>query len=67
VAERMKEIARAAGVPMVENRPIARALLKTARVGTLIPVELYIAVAEILAFILRTRGTRGGWPGSRTV
>ncbi len=65
VAERMKEIAREAGIPMVENRPIARALLKTARVGTLIPVELYIAVAEILAFVLRTRGTRGGWPGSK--
>src|SRR5205823_5703740 len=46
VAERMKEIARESGVPMVENRPLARALLKTAKVGTLIPMELYMAVAE---------------------
>jgi flagellar biosynthetic protein FlhB len=64
VAERIKEIARQAGVPMIENKPLARALLKTAKVGTLIPYELYMAVAEILAFVLRTRGTRGSWEGS---
>lgn len=64
VAERIKAIALEAGVPMVENKPLARALLKTAKVGTLIPYELYMAVAEILAFVLRTRGTRGSWQGS---
>ncbi|HEY4219237.1 MAG TPA: EscU/YscU/HrcU family type III secretion system export apparatus switch protein [Gemmatimonadaceae bacterium] len=64
VAERIKEIARQSGVPMIENKPLARALLKTAKVGTLIPYELYMAVAEILAFVLRTRGTRGSWEGS---
>jgi flagellar biosynthetic protein FlhB len=64
VAERIKEIARQSGVPMIENRPLARALLKDARVGTLIPYDLYMAVAEILAFVLRTRGTRGSWEGS---
>ena len=64
IAERLKAIAREAGVPMVENRPLARALLKTARVGTLIPYDLYMAVAEILAFVIKTRGTRGSWEGS---
>jgi flagellar biosynthetic protein FlhB len=64
IAERIKEIARESGVPMVENKPLARALLKTAKVGTLIPVELYMAVAEVLAFVLRTRRTRGSWEGS---
>ena len=59
VAERIKAIAKEAGVPMVENRPLARALLKTAKVGTLIPFELYMAVAEVLAFVLRTRGRLG--------
>jgi flagellar biosynthesis protein FlhB len=59
VAERIKEIARESGVPMVENRPLARALLKTAKVGTMIPFELYMAVAEVLAFVLRTRGRLG--------
>jgi flagellar biosynthetic protein FlhB len=59
IAERIKAIAAEAGVPMVENRPLARALLKTARVGTIIPYDLYMAVAEVLAFVLRTRGRLG--------
>jgi flagellar biosynthetic protein FlhB len=59
VAERIKEIARESGVPMVENRPLARALLKSAKVGTMIPYELYMAVAEVLAFVIRTRGRLG--------
>jgi flagellar biosynthetic protein FlhB len=59
VAERIKELAKESGVPMVENRPLARALLKTAKVGTMIPYELYMAVAEVLAFVLRTRGKLG--------
>ena len=64
IAERIKAIALESGVPIVRNVPVARALLKTARVGTLIPVELYMAVAEILAYVLKTRGTRGNWAGS---
>jgi len=67
IAERIKAIAAESGVPMVENKPLARALLKTAKVGTLIPYELYMAVAEVLAFVLRTRGTRKNWQGSATV
>lgn len=59
VAERIKEIAAEHGVPMVENRPVARALLKTAKVGTMIPYEMYLAVAEVLAFVIRTRGKLG--------
>jgi flagellar biosynthetic protein FlhB len=59
IALRIKEIAAEAGVPMVENRPVARALLKTAKVGTMIPYELYMAVAEVLAFVIRTRGKLG--------
>lgn len=64
IAERIKAIATESGVPIVQNKPLARALLKTAKVGTLIPYELYMAVAEILAFVLRTRATRGSWQGS---
>lgn len=58
LAERIKAIARAQGVPMVENRPLARALLATAKVGRAIPGDLYAAVAEVLAFIYRQRGWR---------
>jgi flagellar biosynthetic protein FlhB len=56
VAERIREIANQAGVPIAENQPVARALLATATVGKPIPAALYIAVAEILAFVYRRRG-----------
>lgn len=64
VAEKIKELAAEAGVPIVENVPVARALFKAAKVGSVIPVELYLAVAEILAYVYRTRAQRGGWRGS---
>src|SRR5205085_4749500 len=64
IAEKIKEIALKSGVPIVQNIPVARALIKTARVGTMIPVDLYMAVAEILAYVLRSRDTRGSWAGS---
>jgi flagellar biosynthetic protein FlhB len=66
VAERIKAIARESGVPMIENKPIARALVAKAKVGQMIPSELYLAVAEILAFVIRRRILRGG-PGLREV
>jgi flagellar biosynthetic protein FlhB len=58
IAERIKAIAKESGVPTVENRPLARALLGSARVGSPIPVELYLAVAEVLAFVIRQREAR---------
>lgn len=66
VAERIKAIAKESGVPMIENKPIARALVAKAKVGQMIPNELYLAVAEILAFVIRRRILRGG-PGLREV
>lgn len=62
LAERIKAIARKAGVPLVENPPVARALLATAEPGRPIPPALYAAIAEILAFVYRQRG---GLPGLR--
>ena len=55
IAERIKALARDSGVPTVENRPLARALLASARVGESIPSALYLAVAEVLAFVIRQR------------
>jgi flagellar biosynthetic protein FlhB len=43
-------------VPIVENPPLAQALYKSAHVGQEIPVHLYRAVAEILAYIYRLMG-----------
>ena len=55
IAERIKELARAAGVPLVENKPLARALFKAVRIGDQIPDELFKAVAEMLAFVFQLR------------
>ena len=60
VAERIKQIAADAGVPRVENVPLARALLRTARVGQAIPPEFYVAVAEVLAFVMKQKGRTPG-------
>jgi flagellar biosynthesis protein FlhB len=63
IAERIKAIAAQAGVPVVENKPLARALLASSRVGVPIPAELYIAVAEVLAFVIRQRAAAGRQAG----
>ena len=42
-------------VPIVENRPVARALYNSVPVDGVIPADLYVAVAEILAFVDRQK------------
>ena len=56
VAEKIKEIARNHQVPIVENKPLAQALHKMVEIGEFIPVELYRAVAEVLAYVYRLKG-----------
>jgi flagellar biosynthetic protein FlhB len=56
LAEKIKALAAKAGVPVQENRPLARALIATATVGKPIPPALYAAVAEVLAWVYRRRG-----------
>lgn len=53
-AQRIKALAASNGVPMVENKPVARLLFAMGQVGEEIPSELYQAVAEILAVVYRT-------------
>jgi len=55
IALEIKEIARWAGIPMVENRPLAQLLYRTVEEGSPIPAKLYAAVADILAFVFRAR------------
>ena len=55
LAEEIKAEARWAGVPILENPPLARSLYRTVEVGQSIPVALYAAVASILAYIYRQR------------
>ena len=53
-ALRIKELAKKSGVPVVENKMVARMLYKVGQVGNVIPAEMYQSVAEILAFVYRT-------------
>jgi flagellar biosynthetic protein FlhB len=55
MAFRIREKARAAGVVVVENPPLARALYRSVRVEQPIPKELYQAVAQVLAFVYRLK------------
>ena len=56
IAQRIRTIAREAGVPIVENKPLAASLYNNVDLGQEIPVDLYQAVAEILATVYRMEG-----------
>jgi len=56
LAQRIKDIAHRAGVPVIENKPLARALLASARINEAVPPALYVAVAEVIAFVFRRKG-----------
>ncbi|HEY1768272.1 MAG TPA: EscU/YscU/HrcU family type III secretion system export apparatus switch protein [Terracidiphilus sp.] len=75
LAEEIKTEARWAGVPLIENPPLARSLYRSVEVGQMIPVDLYAAVATILAYLYRQRveaelqqrrrsAGQGGTPGA---
>lgn len=51
LAFQIREIAKENQVPIIENRPIARALYNNVPVDGIIPSDLYVAVAEILAYV----------------
>lgn len=58
IAQKIKAIASEAGIPMVENVPLARTLYKTVKIGHSIPRALFQAVAEVLAYVYRLKGKR---------
>lgn len=57
-ALRIISIARLAAVPVIENKPLARALFKVVEVGDFIPRQFYRAIAEVLATIMRAEERR---------
>ena len=65
LALQIKHAARWNGTPIMENVPLAHALYRTAEVGQYIPVKLYAAVAEILAYILRAEAKAVAMGGAR--
>jgi flagellar biosynthetic protein FlhB len=60
MCEKIKEIARAHGVPILHRPELARALYAACEVGQPIPDALFLAVAEVLAMIYRLRRQRAG-------
>ncbi|HET6251443.1 MAG TPA: flagellar biosynthesis protein FlhB [Tepidisphaeraceae bacterium] len=56
MALRIREIAIEHGVPILERKPLARALYQTVDVGQEVPEEFYSAIAEILAYVYELNG-----------
>ena len=55
VAQKIKLVAKENDIPMMENRPLARALYDQAEIGQAIPEEFYKGVAEILAYVYKLK------------
>jgi flagellar biosynthetic protein FlhB len=55
IAAKIREIARDHSVPIIENPPLTRALFKECEVGDVIPGQLFGAVAEVLAYLIRIK------------
>ena len=62
IALKIREIAKAHDIPIVENVPLARALHATVEIDDEIPVEHYHAVAEIIGYVM---GLKRGLSGRR--
>ena len=56
LAQRIKETAKENHIEIVENKPLARMLYSNVEVGSVVPPELYQAVAEVLAFVYHLQG-----------
>jgi flagellar biosynthetic protein FlhB len=55
IAEKIKSLAREHNIPIVENKPLARTIFKTLKIGSVIPRELFVAVAEVLSYVYKLR------------
>ena len=60
VANRIKDLAKENKVPIIENKPLARAMFKQVEIGESVPVELYKAVAEIIALVYQLQAKNKG-------
>ncbi|MCM2280816.1 MAG: flagellar biosynthesis protein FlhB [Bdellovibrionaceae bacterium] len=55
IAEKIKSLARENNIPIMENKPLARTIYKTIKVGQAIPRELFTAVAQVLSYVYRLK------------
>jgi flagellar biosynthetic protein FlhB len=58
VAEKIKEVAKRHGIPLMENKPLARGLFYSVKIGSYIPEQFYIIVAELLAEVYKKNRVR---------
>ncbi len=56
IAARIREVARASKVEIVENPPLARALYDKVEIDQIIPPDLYKAVAEVITYVFKKTG-----------
>lgn len=56
LAQKIKDVAKENRIEIVENKPLARMLYANVEVGSVVPPELYQAVAEVLAFVYHLKG-----------
>ena len=56
IAQRIRQIAIENGIPVVQRKPLARALYSSVEVGQEIPPAFYKAVAEVLAYVYEISG-----------
>jgi flagellar biosynthetic protein FlhB len=62
IALKIREVAKAHDIPIVENVPLARALYATVEIDEEIPVEHYQAVAEIIGYVMGLKRGLSGRP-----
>jgi len=55
IAEKIKEIARQHNVPVMENKPLARTIFKSMKIGHTVPRELFTAVAQVLSYVYKLK------------
>ncbi len=56
VAERIKQLASDHQIPVIENKKLVQNLYKLVKIGEEVPVLLYQAVAELLAYVYKLKG-----------
>ncbi len=61
LAEKIKKKAQEHHIPILENKPLARVLYKTIKIGQTIPRELYTAVAEVLSYVFKLKKKKKGF------
>jgi flagellar biosynthesis protein FlhB len=54
----MREAAKENDIPIVENKPLARAIYASVKEGDEIPVGMYQAVSEIIKFVFQIKGVK---------